>query len=176
MSVRSDLLDELLAWVETQLSISGAGASPQVILVQRGDKSPRLPLPYLTLNFNWSDAPVGTNESSWEDEVHRLGGNRQGMLEIRGLGPGSDAWLEELGFRVDTFDGNGTIVADNRSRTRDVSVLIDESFEEQYIKEFLFEYKVRDSETAPTADISTITVHDAADTITITTVIDWESP
>jgi hypothetical protein len=173
-SLRKTLLKQVLAWAEDTLGITGQGAAPQVILAQRGEKSPRPPQPYLVLDFTTFDMPVGTVEHRWEAETQRLGGHRQAMLSIKGIGPGSDDWLQTLAFRTDLFDGDMAITTDGSGSTLDISFAVDESFEEQYLKEFLCEYHLRDSETAPTAVQTTLTVNDAAETITVTTVIDWE--
>lgn len=176
-SNRTQLLKQVLEWTEEQLDITGSGADPQVILAQRGDKSPRPSLPYLVLNFTSFDMPVGTVETQWQsDDTRAFGAHRQAMLEIRGIGPGSDDWLQELAFRTDSFDGDMSIVTLPNAATLDASILVNESWEEQYIKEFLCEYKLRDSETYPTAAQSTVTYVELPDEeVTLTTVIDWES-
>lgn len=175
MSLRTTLLKQVLAWCEDQLCITGSGPTPQVVLAQRGEKSPRPPLPYLVLDFTSFDIPVGTVEKDFPaSDTRTFGAHRQATLRIRGIGPGSDDWLCELAMRVDSFDGDMTLITQGAG-TIDISQLVNESIEEQYIKEFLCEYKVRDSETYPTAERSTVTYSNVAEDITITTVIDWES-
>lgn len=168
MSVREDLLQDFRSWIKTQLSIT----DKQVILVQRGEKGPRPPLPYLTVNLTTFDLPVGTEETEHRDEELAIRGDRQATLEIRGYGDGSDEWLTELGFRVDTYEGKATIVTQSAG-IGDASRLVSESIESQYFKEFLIEYQITGTEAAPTADQSTITVGDTDETITHTFVVTW---
>lgn len=174
MSLRTDLLKQVLAWVETVLGITGDGATPQVILAQRGEKSPRLPLPYLTLTFTTFDQPKGTVEHAFSDETKHFLAARTAMLEIRGFGPESDEWLQELGLRVGDFAGDGTIVDLAGSAMLDLSGLVSTDFEEQYLKEFVFEYAITDDTPHPTADQTTLTVADVDDTFEFSTVFSWE--
>jgi hypothetical protein len=176
MSMRKTLLKQVLSWCEDQLGITGSGATPQVILAQRGEKSPRPSLPYLILNFTTFDTPVGTTEGKLTEELKSYGLHYQAMLEIKGIGPGSDDWLGELAMHVGSFEGDMTITTSGSGGTLDVSLEVNDSFEEQYIKEFLCEYKVRDSQQYPTADQTTLGFSNVAEDFTLTTVIDWESP
>lgn len=174
MSLRKTLLKQVLAWVETQLGLTGSGASPTVILAQRGEKSPRPSLPYIVLRFTTFDIPVGTAESRYTEDTLNIGAHRQASLEIRGIGPESEDWLQELQLRLDTFTGDMAITTVGSGGILDASVLVHESLEEQYILELLCEYHIRGTDTVPTAQQSTLITGDTAETFTITTVIDWE--
>ena len=65
--------------------------------------------------------------------------SRRGELELKGFGPETASWLTTLGMLAEFAGDKISLTA--LEPMRDAPVLVETSFEAQYIKEFLIQYR-----------------------------------
>ena len=159
MAASEDLIQAARTWIKDTLAITD---DSKVIVVQRGAKGPRLPLPYLAVHFTLKDLPVGVDRGTTTSaglEVQQ--GNRRGTLRVYGYGPGSDDYIEELGLWSHYAPDPLTVIP------MGLSAIQGESFEEAYAKDFIVEYAVRASQSAVVTEIIDLDVEIADQTFNI---------
>lgn len=165
MTTRETILQAARDWFKIALAPDVTDANAIV----RDDGGPRPALPYLTFKVILADLAIGTDETVREidgtsgNPTVRAKGIRSGTLSVQGFGSDSVGWLEVATLRLirpsvkAVLDAAGLTIITIGGVT-DLSALIDNEFEDRFLREFQLSYAVVDTDAEELTELLTAEV------------------
>lgn len=136
-TARERLLQASRTWIKDVLGLPDG----KVILAQREEKSPRIPLPFYMVNLVSFDLERGVDE--WEERLDGTRtdrGNREATLRVTGFGSDAEEGLTVLGLLTHEFPTEAS--CRTLGPLLDISSIESTTWEPRFVKDFTLSYAV----------------------------------